>query len=153
LWPTAAAICLTLTDFETPIWLDSPLQASTDVCEYLTFQCGCQIVTDPAEAQFAIIADGLHLPSLATFSVGCAEYPDRSTTVIIQIDSIDDTAGAALTGPGIATPKSLSLRGVREDFFEDLTRNNRIFPLGVDVLCVTETAVIGLPRTVKPESG
>ena len=49
----AAAICLTLLDFETPLWTD--LAAASDAVHWLKFHSGCPWVSSPSAAAFAFI--------------------------------------------------------------------------------------------------
>src|SRR5215475_15600678 len=81
LHPAATAICLTLVDFETPLWLDAAA-ATLEVREYLGFHCGCRVVDAPAAARFALVADPSALPRLDRFEAGSHEYPDASATLV-----------------------------------------------------------------------
>src|SRR5262245_61648051 len=81
----AAAVALTLADFETPLWLDADLAASTDVADYLRFHTGAPIVRDPRRATFALVSSGRNLPRFDAFALGTLEYPDRSATLIVQV--------------------------------------------------------------------
>ena len=49
--PAATAVCLTLADYETPLWIggSAHLQAAES---YLRFHCGCPLVSDPAKAVY-----------------------------------------------------------------------------------------------------
>lgn len=150
--PATAAICLTLVDFETPIWLDAPFRASAAVFEYLAFHCGCPVVNAPSEALFALIGDSRSLPPLDTFDIGSADFPDRSATLICQVDDMDETGGLCLSGPGINGFRRLGLSGVCADFPDRVRANRKLFPLGVDIFCVADTRAVGLPRSVSLES-
>src|SRR5262249_42420997 len=76
---TAASVALTALDYETPVWLDAPLAQSPQVAD-------CARVTpDPREAAFAFIADPVHAPAFDGFSLGTPEYPDRSATLVLQV--------------------------------------------------------------------
>src|SRR5690606_9844332 len=55
----AAAVCLSLADYETPVWLDA---AAQPVRDWLRFHCGCPIVADPGQARFGIVADAAAIP-------------------------------------------------------------------------------------------
>jgi alpha-D-ribose 1-methylphosphonate 5-triphosphate synthase subunit PhnH len=81
----------------TPLWLD-PAARTPEVLEYLRFHCGAPISESRAAASFAVIADALQLPPLGSFQAGSDEYPDRSTTVIVQAGEITEGVGRRLTG-------------------------------------------------------
>ena len=104
----AYAVALTLLDFETPLWLD-PALATPEVIDTLRLQCGCPIVPR-RDARFALLT-GTGAP-LAAFDQGTPEYPDRSATLIWQVDALADDRGACLSGPGIQTSTLLQLEPV-----------------------------------------
>ena len=141
---TAYATALTLLDFETPLWLD-PALATPEVSETLRLQCGCPIVSQP-EARFALLA-GEGAP-LAAFGQGTPEYPDRSATLIWQVDDLADDRGVRLTGPGICASALLQVDGLPADFWRQWDVNHRQFPLGVDVVFVTKDRMTALPRSI-----
>lgn len=150
LYPSTGAVCLTLLDLETPLWVD-PSASSPAVLSYLRFHCGCAVSQDPGEAAFGIIGDGRTPPELRRFSGGEPLYPDRSATVIIQVESLDNSQGVRLKGPGIETEINLQARGLSNEFWPDLRANKEQFPLGVDVLLVSPASICCLPRTVEVE--
>src|SRR5262245_35979960 len=85
----AAAGALTLCDHDTPVWLDAGLRANDDVSQWLRFHCGCPLVENPSDAAFAFARDAESLPPFDAFNLGTAEYPDRATTIVLQVESLD----------------------------------------------------------------
>jgi alpha-D-ribose 1-methylphosphonate 5-triphosphate synthase subunit PhnH len=143
-----AAVCLTLLDFETPLWLD-PAARTPEVVEYLRFHCGAPLCESRAEAAFSVVADPLRLPPLGSFQAGSDEYPDRSTTVIVQVGEIREGIGRRLTGPGIDGERRLALEGVSGRLWGMLRENQGLFPRGIDVLVTAGPRLVGLPRTTR----
>jgi alpha-D-ribose 1-methylphosphonate 5-triphosphate synthase subunit PhnH len=141
----AYAAALTLLDFETPLWVE-PSLATPGVIDSLRLQCGCPIAL-PAKARFALLA-GSGVP-LAAFDQGTPEYPDRSATLIWQVDSLEAERGVLLTGPGIRSSTRLHIEGVPDDFWTQWEINHRQFPLGVDVVFVTADRLAALPRSIE----
>jgi alpha-D-ribose 1-methylphosphonate 5-triphosphate synthase subunit PhnH len=141
----AAAAALALFDHDTPIWLDAPF-ASETVTQWLRFNTGCPIVADRAQAAFAL-AGAEALPRLETFALGTPDYPDRSTTLVLQLASLTDGERLTLSGPGIRGTASLSPAGLPQDFIAQLAANRALFPRGVDLLLVCGHDVAALPRT------
>jgi len=140
----AYAAALTLLDFETPLWVE-PSLATSAVIDSLRLQCGCPIAQQ-AKARFALLA-GPGVP-LAAFDQGAPEYPDRSATLIWQVETLEVGRGVLLTGPGIRTGARLHVGGLPEDFWAQCGMNHRQFPLGVDVMFVTENQFAALPRSI-----
>jgi alpha-D-ribose 1-methylphosphonate 5-triphosphate synthase subunit PhnH len=143
----AYAAALALFDFETPVWLDEGL-ASEAVCDSLRLHCGCPIVAETGQASFAVLAPNAPVP-LAAFAAGTAEYPDRSATLIWQVEDLAADRGVVLTGPGIRTSQRLQVRGLPADFWGQWGTNHRQYPLGVDVVLVTADRIAALPRSVE----
>ena len=144
-----AAIALTLFDHDTPLWLDARMAESTDVVKWLKFHTGAPVVQDCAIASFALIGDGAALPALERFALGTSEYPDRSTTVILQVDSLDAGRSFELRGPGIDGAAALQASIKPFDLFERLHLNEALFPRGIDVVLVADDAVVAIPRTTR----
>lgn len=151
LFAAAAAVCLTLVDFETPMWLDAQL-AESSAAGYLRFHCGCSLVAEPDAAAFALIADPGSMPSLSAFNQGRQDYPDRSATLIIQVNALAEGAGVRLTGPGIRESARLRVDGLPEGFRAEQEANRNLFPRGVDLIFATSDSVAALPRTTRVES-
>jgi alpha-D-ribose 1-methylphosphonate 5-triphosphate synthase subunit PhnH len=148
LGPVAAAIALALADYETPIWLDAALSRRAEIGAFLRFHTGAKLVAAPEEASFALIAAPLAAPQLSAFAQGTPDYPDRSTTVIFQVDELTKH-GWRLAGPGIAREIGFGLAPLPEDFAQQLHDNRARFPLGVDVIFAASGAVAALPRTTR----
>ena len=142
----AAAIALTLFDHDTPIWLGAPFATDT-IASWLRFNTGCPIVADQVQSAFALVGDSAALPPLKTFALGTPDYPDRSTTVILQVASLTEGDMLSLSGPGIRGTATLRAAGLPKDLVEQLSDNRAVFPLGVDLLLVAGNDVAALPRT------
>lgn len=147
--PGAAAIALTLCDHDTPVWLDAQLTAVPAVTEWLRFHTGARIADDAANAAFAFVADATALPPLDRFNPGTLEYPDRSTTIVLQVESFAAGRGLVLSGPGISGQHAVRVTGLPADMPERLAANRRLFPRGVDLLLVCGADVMALPRTTR----
>jgi alpha-D-ribose 1-methylphosphonate 5-triphosphate synthase subunit PhnH len=144
---STTALCLALLDLETPVWCDEAAQTPA-VVSYLRFHCGSPLTTDPAEAAFAIVTNASALP-LERFAQGDMEYPDRSTTLLVQVPSLVDGAPRVVSGPGIGESRMLRVAGLRDDFVALWRDNAAAFPLGVDILFCCGNDILGLPRTTR----
>lgn len=147
LTPELGALALTLCDHDSPVWLDATLSAVPAVTEWLRFHTGAPVVAAPGEAMFALIADAGAMPRLDGFAQGVAEYPDRSTTLIVAIGSLEGGAALTLRGPGIENTARFAPSDLPTDFHAQWTENRARFPLGVDMIFVAQGQVAGLPRT------
>jgi alpha-D-ribose 1-methylphosphonate 5-triphosphate synthase subunit PhnH len=150
LHPAAASVCLALVDFETPLWLD-PRARERPVLDYLRFHCGCRIVDEPGSARFGLVADAVAMPPLDAFDAGSDEYPDRSATLVVQVDRLGAGAGRRLAGPGIDGQAWLEVEGLPEQFWAGVRDNHARFPRGLDLLLCTKREIAALPRTTRVE--
>ena len=123
-----AAIALTLFDHDTPLWLDPKMSETPDVGKWLRFHTGAPVVADSAICSFALIADAKTLPALDRFAFGSSEYPDRSTTLILQVESLTQGPAFELRGPGIDGSAVLRATLQPADLFERLAINARAVP-------------------------
>lgn len=144
-----AAIALTLFDHDTPLWLDSRMAESLDLVKWLKFHTGAPVVQDSSIASFALISEGGALLPLERFALGTSEYPDRSTTLILQVDSLRSGRSFELRGPGIDGAATLQASIKPFDLFERLHVNEALFPRGIDVVLVADDAVVAIPRTTR----
>lgn len=149
LTPAAAAIALTLLDYDTPVWLDKPLAASADVKTFLRFHTGAPIVSEPVEAAFAFVSDPASMIPLASFNQGSPEYPDRSTTLILMGQYLRKSADVTLHGPGIQAEQGFSAKPVPNVFWDQVITNNAQFPRGVDLIFAGDEKIAALPRSTR----
>jgi len=144
-----AAIALTLFDHDTPVWLDGRMSATADVAKWLKFHTSAPVIADSSTASFALVGDPENLPALDRFAFGSNEYPDRSTTLILQVESLMDGAAVELKGPGIDGTAALRASLQPRDLFERLAINATLFPRGIDVLLVHDDCIVAIPRTTR----
>jgi len=88
------AVALCLTDHDTPVLLSDSMQGSV-VSQWIAFHAGAPVTGLTHDARFAFFAEGDRVPDFADFAIGSQEYPDRSTTLVIEIASLED--GPTLT--------------------------------------------------------
>jgi alpha-D-ribose 1-methylphosphonate 5-triphosphate synthase subunit PhnH len=144
-----AAVALTVCDHDSDVWLDPTLASDPAVVAWLRFQTGAPLVTDPAQAQFALVSDAAMLPALSHFALGSDEYPDRSTTIALMVASLEGGPALTLRGPGIKDTRTIAPAGLPDGFLVQWADNRALFPRGVDVLLLSGGQVIGLPRTTR----
>jgi alpha-D-ribose 1-methylphosphonate 5-triphosphate synthase subunit PhnH len=149
----AAAIALTLCDHDTPVWLDTQLQASAAVLAWLRFHTAARIVEDPGSAAFAFVGAPRALLGFDRFGLGTMEYPDRSTTIVLQVASLREGPSLFVAGPGIRHRQRIRVSPLLPDMPQRLAANRRLFPRGVDLLLATRTEIMALPRSVRVADG
>lgn len=153
--PLAAAtgaIALAIADDTTPIFLDLPLATGT-VSAWIAFHTGAPIVADPQKAAIAFIANPLEMPPFRAFPLGSAEYPDRSATLILQVEGLGGGPALVLAGPGIDGEARIAPRGLPADFVARMRANRALFPRGVDLFLVAGRHIAGLPRSTRVAGG
>jgi len=146
LLPASAAFLLALADFETPVWLDAMLD-TPEVTDYLRFHAGCPLVAERSAATFAVIADAAALTGFESFALGSLDYPDRSTTVVVQVDNLCAEPGWRLAGPGIQDSRLIGLRPDAAGLLAALAANRALFPRGIDLVFTDGASLLGLPRS------
>ena len=148
-----AAIALTLFDHDTPVWLDGRMSATADVAKWLKFHTSAPVIADSSIASFALVGDPENLPPLDRFAFGSKEYPDRSTRLILQVESLTEGPAVELEGPGIDGSATLRASIQPQDLFERLTINATLFPRGIDVVLVHDDSIVAIPRTTRLVKG
>jgi len=145
----AAALALTLLDFETPVWLDDELAGAGD---YLRFHCGAPITADPKASRFAFLSRPGGTP-LAAFDLGDTDFPDRSTTLVIAVPSLASGEpgasgpGLTLRGPGIRDSGRLHVEAIAPEFWTARAELAPLFPLGLDLVLACGRSFAAIPRT------
>ncbi|QVQ26700.1 phosphonate C-P lyase system protein PhnH [Achromobacter deleyi] len=148
--PAMTALLLTLVDVDTPLWL--PQSVGADVLAFLRFHCACPIVPSPSLARFVAVPAGCGAPALSACHQGDPAYPDLSTTLLIEVQSLSEGDAAHLSGPGIQTRRTLHAAGLPDGFWREWRLNHQRFPLGVDVFLTQGRRICGLPRSTRVES-
>ena len=141
-----ASLLLTLADFETPLWLGPSLAGLEG---FVRFHCGGRFAA-PEHSLFAI-ARPQDLPPLGSFQLGDPEYPDRSTTLIVQVAGLRPQGGLVLRGPGIESAHRVTVDGLDEDFWSQRDELAPLFPLGIDLILTAGESLVCIPRTTRVE--
>lgn len=142
----AMAVLLTLCDQATPVWLQQPDDA---LAQHLRFHAGTPLVEMPAAADFALITDARALPPLHEFALGDPRYPDRSSTLIVQVDGLRVDTGMRFAGPGIREVARCAIDGLPDRFWHERAVLAARLPLGLDCFFVAARQVLALPRTTR----
>ncbi len=142
---STAAVALTLFDADTPV---CPEGFGDDSAAWLQFHCGCPVLSAPEEALFGLFRSGMQLDGAERYSGGSESYPDRSATLLVQVDSLREGDQLRLEGPGIQDEQRLAVSGLDRAFWPLFARNRATYPLGVDVILCAPSEVACLPRTI-----
>lgn len=142
------AVLLALCDHDTPVWLSGALR-KTAVPGWIGFHTGAIATDDKRAAHFAVMEAGSTVSAFDLFARGSQEYPDRSTTVIIELPDLEGGPNLSLSGPGIRHVNTISPPGLPEIFPRLWAENNAVFPRGVDVILTAGDKFACLPRTTR----
>lgn len=114
------------------------------VRDWVGFQIGAPLVR-AEDADFAV-GTWAALQPVDRFRIGQPDYPDRSATLIVEMERLVNH-GPALTGPGIALAEWLNLPETTA-----FRANRSLFPLGFDCLFTAADRIAGLPRSTRVEN-
>lgn len=137
----AGTLMLALCDPDTPIWL-APSLATEEIRSWLAFHTGAPLSVR-GDAMFAF-GRWEELAPITDFAIGTPEYPDRSATLIVEVDGFGDAH--RLTGPGIKSAHQLTVPDPQA-----MRANAARFPLGLDFVLTCGERLAGLPRTTRVE--
>lgn len=154
--PSAAVLLLALLDADSSLWL-SPTIAASDAAHWIVFHTNCKLVEHPSLADFAWMYSIDEMPALTDFKQGSDEYPELSTTCLLNVDDFEPHGYSAysltLQGPGISGTNQLRLKSLSvsqiENFIDQWCSNNQQFPKGIDFFLCGSDQIAGLPRTTK----
>lgn len=136
----AGSLLLTMCDAQTPIYLAGKYD-NPEVKEWITFHCNSPF--SKADNCMFALADWDSLQPIQNYPIGTPEYPDRSATLIVELDELT-SSGCELSGPGIKQTSQLSLPETKA-----FQKNAMLFPLGLDFYFTCGDKIAALPRTSK----
>jgi alpha-D-ribose 1-methylphosphonate 5-triphosphate synthase subunit PhnH len=140
------ALLLTLCDASTSLWLQ---QSNPELEAHLRFHTGVRLTDTASEADFAVLTDLSDLPPLTHFSCGDPRYPDRSATLIVQVEDLRNDAGPRFAGPGIRDSERLLVEGLPNEFWAQRAALASRLPQGIDLVFVTAHRLAAVPRTTR----
>ena len=136
--PAAATLLLTLCDPDTGLYL-APGFDDQAIRDWVTFHTNAPLVS-AEEADFAL-GSWQALQPLDAYKIGVPAYPDRSATLIVEMESLS-ASGATLSGPGIKDKAALNLPETAA-----FQANRAQFPLGFDCFFTAGDQIAALPRS------
>jgi alpha-D-ribose 1-methylphosphonate 5-triphosphate synthase subunit PhnH len=138
----AGTVLLTLVDPTTKLHLAGAADCE-DVRDWVTFHLGAPLA--PAEEADFALGTWEALQPVSRFRIGQPDYPDRSATLIVEMDRLVNH-GPALAGPGIELVNWLNLPETAA-----FRANRAHFPLGFDTILTCADRLAGLPRSTRVE--
>lgn len=143
--PAAAALLLALVDAETPLWM-APRLRSGPVPAWVRFHTNAP----PAERAAAAFALGRweDLLPLEDWPAGTPANPERSTTLLVEVEALEGGPELVLSGPGIAGTRRFAPM-LPPGAVLALGANAARFPLGIDLCLLAGTQMAALPRTTR----
>lgn len=145
LWSGTDQVIKTLCDFQSPLWF-SGLLSKDDIVRHVKFHTGAPITRSSLEAAFAVMAASEVPLPLSSFNLGSHEYPDCSTTLLIQVSEFNNT-DVELSGPGLKAPIGFGVTELGKIFWTEMISNHQLYPLGVDVIFISRIAIACCPRS------
>jgi len=146
---TTASVLLALADYSTPVWLPIDMEEADT---WLKFHCAAPSTNNCEEAAFAVVSQMSEAPSLEAFNAGDEQFPDRSTTVILQTSHLSTEKGARLSGPGIKGSTPLELSCLPVSWLAERKNLHDLYPLGIDLIITTPDKMVALPRSTRIEN-
>lgn len=139
-----AAACLTLLDSEKALWTD--IDWESPAISWLQFGCGSCIVTEPSMANFSIITKPATMPSLNYFRIDRYEYPEKATTMVVQVNDIlpapDNNFSTIIRDKTVR----LEFKGVTESFWYQWQQLSQLYPSGIDIFFTCDDVLTALPK-------
>jgi alpha-D-ribose 1-methylphosphonate 5-triphosphate synthase subunit PhnH len=148
LLPPAAAFLCAFADEATPVHFEESVAASA-AAAWVQFHTGAPLAERSDLAHFALLTDPRDLPDFDRFALGSQDYPDRSTTIVLQLESLSEGEGFRLEGPGIDGVTEAHIAPLPRGLLPALARNRMLFPRGVDLVLASPEAILALPRSTR----
>ena len=140
--PATASVLLTLVDADTTLWLAPEFAPAAD---WLRFHCGATLVDEIGAASFVLAAA---MPPLTVLATGSDEEPESSTTVILQIPSLDSGRKLHISGPGLPKPTTFAA-ALPQDFAAAWADSHALYPRGIDLILCAGSRLAALPRSLQ----
>ncbi|WP_239954610.1 phosphonate C-P lyase system protein PhnH [Pantoea sp. Z09] len=145
--PAATAVLLTLVDQESPLWIEPQIDNAI-LRSNLRFHTGVPL-SESRDAPFAL-SHASSSPCPADFAAGDNLAPEKSTTLIIEVPSLNGGLTLRLSGPGLREPRAIAPQ-LPESVLDYLRNRPHPFPQGVDLIFTCGEAMMALPRTTDVE--
>lgn len=159
LHPASWVVLLTLADDSVRFWTDLPIDHETRWA--VQSVCRVRTVSEPQEADLALVVDPSSLVVPLPFQIGTEQEPHLGATILVQVSSLRTAPSSALgyamllSGPGIPERSTLFVEGCPKSFWDWRVQLEASYPRGVDLLLVHENNLLALPRSthVMPMEG
>jgi alpha-D-ribose 1-methylphosphonate 5-triphosphate synthase subunit PhnH len=145
----SAATCLTLLDYETPVWTD--IDWRNPAIGWLQSGCGSSVVTEPCVAKFAFITKPAAMPPLENFRVGRRDYCEKTTTIVVQVEDIYPVADNQNSNISGGKTSRLELKGVTDIFWYQWRQLSFLHPMGIDIFFTCDDVLAALPKMTRIE--
>lgn len=145
--PATGAALLALADGSTSVWLE-PAIATRAVRGWLGYRSGARLTDHPSDALIGV-GSWPALAPLERWAAGTAIYPDRSATLIVEVDSLKDGPPLSLSGPGIAEAATLQLGAHGPALLPAIQANAARYPHGVDWIFTCDVHLVAVPRSTR----
>lgn len=143
------ATLLTLTSHATPLFID-PQMSNPQLLRTLSLHTNVPIITTLENADFALLSGNPSSYDLMALSCGSEIEPEKSATVILEVEGMHDGTCLKLTGPGIKTHRIISPR-LPSSVRDYLCNRPHAFPTGLDFLFTSGKKLFGIPRSTHVE--
>lgn len=140
----SVATLLTLCDAQTSVYL-SPSMADDKITRSVQFHTQATL-SEAKNAQFAFITADEFVAD--TFNQGDETFPEQSTTVVIQLDSLTQGQSLTLSGAGIKTSKNITPL-LSPALLRHYLEQSKHYPLGIDTLLVCKHQLLAIPRSTR----
>ena len=100
-------------------------------------------------ANFALFTKPATMLALDYFRVGRYEYPEKATTMIVQIDDILPGTDNKDSHISVNQTAQLELKGIPNKFWNQWQQLSGLHPLGIDIFFTCDDVLIALPK-IKP---